>query len=216
MEVRCDQDFRPPGGLSGHIRSALEWIGQSDLEGIGFILLMEDIPEASKRADPDVIYASENQLSIFGAYRARSEDLAAHIILIVRSLYKPMPRPFVRTRGMTLRIAKTIAHEVGHHVRAEKRFALLRKSDSETLENEEEFAHRYASDVVTRMKSDERYKSGDKVLRLAASIRYYQGVRAWKKRKYLMAAEYFAMATDLQPDHAEANYWYWEARKKVN
>ncbi len=77
--------------------------------GIGHVVLLDDVPEVSKRGDPDVERAIQGGLLIFGAYRARSSTLSAHIILIVRSLYRPMLRVFVHTSAMTLSIANIIS-----------------------------------------------------------------------------------------------------------
>ena len=119
--------FTPPLGLQRHIRRALTWIDPIDLHGINHIFLFEDIPEVSKQGDPDVERAIRDNLLICGAYRALRATMAAHVILIVKSLYHPMPGIFVHTPAMTLSIARTIAHEVGHHLIAEKRFALRPK-----------------------------------------------------------------------------------------
>ena len=59
------------------------------------------------------------------------------------------------------------------------------------------------------------YRFGSLLNRLAAALNYYKGVHAWKKKKYTDAAAYFDMATDLEPDHAEASYWFWRAKERA-
>ena len=215
MQIRCWQDFSPPRGLSGHIRRALNVIEPQDLEGIDHILLLEDVPEISRRADPELERVLQDDLLLFGAYKARTNDGPAHIILTVRSLYLPVPGVFSHTPAMTIWIAETIAHEVGHHLIAEKKYALRKKPDSDVLETEEEFAERYAHAVISRMERGGIYHLGAKLLRLAAAINYYRGARAWHKKNFDQAAHYFDMAIQVDPTHDDANYWFWKAREKA-
>jgi len=215
IEIRCWQDFSPPRALTAHIRRSLNWIEPEDLDGIDHVLLLEDVPEISRRADPDLERALQDDLLLFGAYKARTINGPAHIILIVRSLYLPVPRIFSHTPAMTLRIAKTIAHEVGHHVIAEKKFALRKKSNSDEVESEEEFAERYERAVISRMKRRWVYRIGAKLLKVAAAINYYRGARAWNKRRFDQAARYFEMTIQVEPAHSDANYWFWRARENA-
>ena len=116
---------------------------------------------------------------------------------------------------MTLRIAKTIAHEVGHHLIAEKKFALRKKTVSDEVETEEEFANRYSRAVIARMKQVRVYQVGAKLLRLAALINYQRGARAWNKGRFAQAAKFFEMTIKLKPSHDDANYWFWRAREEA-
>ena len=215
IEIRCWQDFSPPRGLTGHIRRALSVIEPQDLEGIDHVLLLEDVPEVSRRADPELDRILQDDLLLFGAYKARTKDGPAHIILIVRSLYLPVPGVFTHTPAMTIRVAKTIAHEVGHHLIAEKKYALRKKPDSDELETEEEFAERYERSVISRMKRGGIYILGARLLRLAAAMNYYRGTREWKKKNFDQAAHYFDMTIQVEPTHDDANYWFWKAREKA-
>lgn len=215
IEIRCWQDFSPPRTLTAHIRRSLKWIEPQDLDGIDHVLLLEDVPEISRRADPDLERALKDDLLLFGAYKARTINGPAHIILIVRSLYLPVPRIFSYTPAMTLRIAKTIAHEVGHHVIAEKKFGLRKKSNSDEVESEEEFAKRYERAVISRMERRWVYMLGAKLLKVAAAINYHRGARAWNNRRFHQAARYFDMTIQVEPAHSDANYWFWRAREKA-
>jgi hypothetical protein len=215
MQIRCWQDFSPPRGLTGHIRRALKSIEPQDLEGIDHVLLLEDVPEISRRADAELERVLQDDLLLFGAYKARTNDGPAHIILIVRSLYLPVPGVFAHTPAMTIRVAKTIAHEVGHHLIAEKKYAPRKKPDSDVLETEEEFAERYERAVISRMERAGIYHLGGRLLRLAAAMNYYRGARAWNKKNFDQAAHYFDMAIQVDPTHDDANYWFWKAREKT-
>ena len=215
MQIRCWQDFSPPRGLTGHIRRALNVIESEHLEGIDHVLLLEDVPEISRRADPELERILQDDLLLFGAYKARTNDGPAHIILIVRSLYLPVPRVLTHTPAMTVWVAKTIAHEVGHHLIAEKKYALRKKADSDVLETGEEFAQRYARAVISRIQRGGIYHLGAKLLRFAAAINYYCGAREWHKKNFDQAAHYFDMAIQVDPTDDDANYWFWKAREKA-
>jgi hypothetical protein len=215
IEIRCWQDFSPPRGLTGHIRRALSVIEPQDLEGIDHVLLLEDVPEISRHDDPELDRALQDDLLLFGAYKSRTNAGPAHIILIVRSLYLPLPGILTHTPAMTIRIAKTIAHEVGHHLIAVKKFALRKKPDSDELETEEEFAERYERSVISRLQREGIYVIGARLLRVAAAMNYYRGARAWNQKNFAQAAHYFDLAIQVEPTHEEANYWFWKAREKA-
>src|SRR5215470_12368274 len=106
MDIKCWQSFVPPQGLKRHIRNALACIEPQDLAGIDHVLLLEDIPEISRRLDKSIDEALKDGLLILGAYRPRDLTTSAHIILIVKNLYEPIPRVLVNTSAMTMRIAE--------------------------------------------------------------------------------------------------------------
>lgn len=213
VEIKCWEDsFAVPRGLHKHIHRALNYIDPQDLLGIDHILLLADIPENSR--DPDVIRAIAEDLLILGAYKRRQGEVSAHIILIVRSVYEPMPKVLRRTSAMTLRIAETISHEVGHHLIAEKRFALRPKRGSDRIETEEEFADRYALSVSSRMKQRFLYRFGSFLAMTAAAIIFQKGVRAWDRQEYGKAANYFKLAMTVKLDYPDGSYWYQQAREK--
>ena len=214
MEIRSWEDCVAPRGLHKHIHRALSYIEPQDLLGIDHILLLADIPESSRKTDPDVIRAIAEDLLILGAYKRRQGEVPAHIILIVRSLYEPMPKVLTHTPAMTLRIAETIGHEVGHHLIAEKRFALRPKKGSDQIENEEEFAERYARLVTSRMKRRVVYRFGSFLVTLSATLIFWKGARAWSREHYANAAKYFDWALRVKGDYVEASYWYGQAREK--
>jgi hypothetical protein len=178
--------------------------------------LLEDVPLIALQADADLERAVNDGLLLFGAYKRRTENVLPHVILVVRSFYHPMPRLFTHTPAMTIKIAKTIGHEVGHHLIAEKKFALLVKSDCGVLESEEEFAERYARLIVSRMQRRWWYRVSSVLLKIAAALNFHKGASAWKKGNYAQAADYFDMAIQVDPSHRDANYWFSEARRKAS
>jgi hypothetical protein len=116
---------------------------------------------------------------------------------------------------MTIRITKTIAHEVGHHVIAQKKF-VLRKRPSDEVESEEEFATRYAREVIVRMQHRWYYQLGSRLLKLAAAINYQRGAHAWNRGRFDHAARYFDMSIQVELNYGNANHWFWKAREKAH
>jgi hypothetical protein len=215
MNIRSSEGFIPPAGFVRWIRSALDWIDPVDLAGIDFVLLFDDVPPFTPGKNPDLAKAIREGLLLFGAYKARNENWPAHVMLITRNLCQPIPPLLQRSPAMTLWIAETIAHEVGHHVIAERRFALRPKTDGTGIEDEEEFADRYAESIMSKMKSRLRYRFGDFLLGLAAEANFQKGARSWKQGQYQTAAHYFYLTTQLRPDHKEASYWFYWAEEKA-
>src|SRR5689334_17204099 len=115
MDIKCWHDFVPPRNLAKCVRAALKYVDPEHLEGLDHVLLLESVPQISIRRDPDLRRTIEDGRLVFGAYRPKTADKAAHIILIVRSIYDPIPPLLTATPAMTLRIAEVIAHEVAHH-----------------------------------------------------------------------------------------------------
>ena len=216
MEIRCWRPFATPRGLYRHIKQTLKFIDETDLSGIDHLLLLKEVPENSARDDQEVREVLQDGRLIFGAYAWRTASRPAHIILIVESLYSSLPWFFAYTPAMTIRIAETIAHEVGHHLIAENRFALLVKKGSGVRETEEEFADRYAHSVTARMKRRLGLRIGDFLLGLAADIHYYKGRNAWTKGKYADAVTHFDMANKIKSKHRDAGYWYVQAKQRAS
>lgn len=216
ITVKCSEDYVPRAGFVRRIRSAFNWIEPADLEGIDFVFIFENVPPTTPGKNRDLEKAIREGLLLFAAYNSRSAHWPAHIVLIARNLYERVPRLIRHSPAMTLWIAENIAHEVGHHLIAERRFSLRTGVEGKGTEDEEEFAERYAKSIVARMKSGTVYKFGEFLLKIAAEINYYKGARKWKKGEYELAADYFYMAIQLYRDHPEAGYWFWQAKAKVS
>jgi len=216
VAVKVSEGFIPPLGLEHRILSALNWIDSADLEGITFVFLFDGVPSITPGKNRALDEAIREGLLLFAAYNARSANWPAHIMLMARNLYKPIPRLLQHSPALTLWIAENIAHEVGHHLIAERRFTSRPRPDGAGTEEEEEFADRYAKSITAKMKSSPRYQFGSFLLRMAAKSNYYKGARSWKKGRYQIAADYFYLATQLNRDHPEASYWFWKAKERAS
>jgi len=216
MEIKCWDNFVPPRDLVRRIRAALKHIDAEQVEGIDHVLLLDQVPDVSLRRDPDLRRTVADGRLVFGAYRSKDDNNAAHIILIVRSLYGPMPPLLTSSAAMTLRIAEVIAHEVAHHLIAERRFLLQSKPGTAMSETEEEFAKSFARAITSRMERKFIYRLGGVLLRTAASVNFQRGVRAWRKGNYDQAAKYFDLAIKIKADATDASYWFVKAREQAN
>jgi hypothetical protein len=215
ISIRTSDDFVPRLGFSSRIRTALGFIEPLDLEGIDFVFVFEEVPPPTPGKNRELDEALREGLLLFAAYNYRSATWPPHIILIARNLCKPVPRLIRHSPALTLWIAENLAHEVGHHLIAEKKFRLGSETDRGRSEPEEEFADQYALSITTKMKGSLRYRVGDLLLGIAAQINYAKGIRCWKKQEYRLAADYFYMTTQLRKNHKEASYWFWRAKEKA-
>lgn len=215
MEIKCWNEFIPPRGLVRHVRQVLTYVDQEDLGKLDHILLLEKVPEISIRRDPDLRSVIEDDRLVFGAYKPRDAKIAAHIILIVRSLYDPIPPILTMTPAMTLRVAEIIGHEIAHHLIAERKFTLRPKIGTSITEDEEEFARRYARALTSRMERRLIYRFGSLLLNAAARINFQRGARAWGKGEYETAVKFFDLAIQIKADSTDASYWFFKAREKV-
>src|SRR2546425_11050083 len=109
-----------PLGIIRHIRRALSWINPTDLIGIEFIELHSKIGAADENSPEWHRHATEQDLSVNGLYVRREQLSPAHIKLFVKDLYRGVPKMYWLTPVVTLVAAQTIAHEVGHHLIAER------------------------------------------------------------------------------------------------
>lgn len=197
------------------ILSSLRWIPAEDLEGIGSIFLFDRIPPLTPGRNPDVERSIQEGLLLFAAYNDKSEGEPAHIILVLPNLYKPIPRFLHRSPALTLWFTENLAHEVAHHVIAEKRYVLRAMPPAARVESEEEFAERYAESLAAKMKSAKVNRLGNFLLKIAAEVNYYKGVYFWTKQKYQAAAKCFYLATQVRRNHRKAAYWFWKAEERT-
>jgi hypothetical protein len=147
-----------------------------------------------------------------GQYFAKTGDLQARIELYVDDLYRGIPRVYWLTPVFTLHLARTVSHEIGHHLIAERGYIFEPGEKLELPHHEEEIANRYAASVVSRMKARSYYRLAAWLGRDLADWHYLQGIFAWEAGRYSRAAERWYAAFLLDPDHLDASYWYWRAK----
>ena len=215
ITIQCCGSFTPPKGCVSTILAALSWIPAEDLEGIGSMFLFEHMPPLTPGSNPDLERSIQEGLSLFAAYNGNGKGEPAHIILVLPNLYKPIPRFLHRSPALTLWFTENIAHEVAHHVIAEKRYALRATPPAARVQSEEEFAELYAESLVAKMTSARVNQLGNLLLKIAAEVNYYKGVYFWTKQKYQAAAECFYLAIQVRRNHRKAAYWFWKSEERA-
>lgn len=210
IEIRNNCSQLPLGAI-WHIRRSLAWLNQSDVAGIGSIRLADSI------AETDSPYwhqrAVAEGLSINGFYNPADQDEPATITLFVRDLYRGIPRAYWLTPAVTMLLASTLAHEVGHHLIAERGYVFAPGERVEPSEYEEEMATRYSFSVIKSMKSRWYYRLGSWITKDLAGWHYVKGMLAWKDNQYERAAESWYRSFCLDPDREDAIYWYKRAKE---
>jgi hypothetical protein len=214
----CDRtrDFRVTAKFVRQVKSALQSVPPEDLIGVEKIYLMDYIPKITPGANVGLQNSLNEGLLLFAAYNARNEVEPAAVILFVHNLFKPIPRIFRSSPALTLWRAKSIGHEVGHHLLAEKRFIRRVRADGEDLESEEEFADRYSRDIVNKMKLRTRYRMAAALLEVAAELNYLRGLRSFRRNDFDLAVKQFYLATQVEPNHVEASRGFWQSLRKLN
>jgi len=194
-----------PKGLVRQVRRCLKWIEPADLEGIAFVCLMDQMP-------PNLMSSDSPHDNTYGWYHLQMENIPPYIVLYIPNIYSGIPSFLWRTTVPTLRISRSLAHEVAHHVRARRGSLLCQPAESP---NEESFANEYAAQVLQRMTKAWSYRLGHWCIREIAGWYYAFGNVDWRNGKYAAASDSFFKAWDLDPQHKNAAHWYLRAKKML-
>jgi hypothetical protein len=216
MQIRNDCTD-PPKGLLRHIQRSLKWINPADLEGIDFIWLTDKPSEQLVENNEGLKRATEEGYCAYGFYVPKKKG-SSYIMLFVKGLYQAISAdPIYRiTPAPTLWITRTLAHEVGHHLVAQRGYIFEPSEKYKHKEIEEEFCDRYAFNVLKKMQGRWYYRLGMWALKDIADMHYHFGTKAWKSKDYERAAEHWYNAGQLNPDHQDAVRWYWLAKSKCS
>ena len=200
-----------------HVRRALNWINQEDLKGLHAIRVMDertDDPEYAKRP---------RYLSGFvykGHYESKTKDLDAQVVLFTKDIYFGIPAPMMYTPAATLRLARTLAHEVGHHVVNTKGYIYQPWENYKPWTGvidpyEEKMVEAYAGDVIERMRRHWPYKFGNFLIRKFAKLLYTIGLQKYRDGHYQKSAQFAFCAYNLDPTNEHANQCYRHAMEKL-
>jgi len=204
-----------PFGARLHVRTCLRWINPADLAGVGSIELQDSMPKATKDSPDWHKQATADELSINGLYIHGSGISPARITLFTRDIYRGIPKLYWLTPVTTLSFARTLAHEVGHHLIAERGYVFTVGEKTHLPEYEEEMAHRYSSSVLKRMRQRCYYRLAHRAMRDLALTHYMLGVHEWNAGRYRKAAEDWYKAFHLDSDRQDAIDWYLRARQRL-
>jgi len=203
-----------PCGLIGQVRRSLSWIDPLDLDGIGLILLMDEIEEPDDTAPDWHKKAKANEVCVSGQYFRGDGNSLTQIVLYVRALYRGIPSFYRLTTVPGLSICYTLAHEVGHHLIAKRGYIFEATEIFRNAETEEEFCNRYAFRVTERMMIRWYHRLGMWALRDLSGWYYAFGCDDWKSKSFKKAAENFYTSFHLDRNREEALYWYWRAKEE--
>jgi len=202
-------------GLSWHLQRSLSWIPEGDLFGIEEIVLDEQLGPATPTS-PEWHHNMEGRnLAVGGQYFGRRGDLPPSIVLYVASLYRGIPKIYWLSPVITLQLARTLAHEVGHHLIEQIGYIFDRGERVKPREYEEELSNRYSFSVRKRMLRRWYYRVADWLTRDLAGWHYAMGICEWRDGRYEKAAARWETTFCLDPNRADADYWYYEAKKAL-
>lgn len=204
-----------PYGAIWHIRRSLSWINPVDLVGIGHIQLLDNIVEPSQDSPEWHKRAVSEEINVNGEYIRQHQTSPAYIILYIRDLYRGISPFYWWTPVTTLNICRTLSHEVGHHLIAQRGYVFQPGEKVTPAEFEEEMANRYSATVLQKMKKNWYYKLGQWAIKDLASKHFILGVLDWKEKKYKEAAERWYRAFHLDPERADALHWYLRAKEII-
>ena len=201
-----------------HVERVLSWLPKRDLEELEVVKVIKDCPdeELDVRNVPAYMRGFLNN----GQYVYRTKNHPAQIFLYANDIYFGIPKPLLGTRMATLKVARTLAHEVGHHVIAIRGYIYdpsekYRPWNGVRNPVEEDMVNRYASDVLDRMKKDWSYKVGELLARMISHFLYKAGLQDYWDGNYKVAASRQSQAHSLNPKIEEAGQCFRHAIEKL-
>ncbi len=201
-----------------HIKKSLQWIPPLDLVGIDHIRLVDEVTEintGSPKKDKEL----HDEMSKPAGFYCKGENSPAFIELIIKNLYYPIPFFANFSPLPTLRIAKILAHEVGHHLIRTRGYVFLHDEKYPAYEKkpefEEEMADRYALEIVRKMKKKLTYKIGTYLMDSLSDYHYGVAMAAWNDKDYKSSAAHWEKSLILNSERQESLEWYWHSRKKI-
>lgn len=208
---RCS---KPPFGLEWQVRRSLRWLDRSHLEGLAEIRLEDELPKWPVTGEEvewvQRIRVEGHTAYVNGWYAMPTASEPPFIILYAQPVYRPIPSFLWWSTVPTIRILRTLAHEVAHHLIATRGYVFKKEED---LSDEEMLANRYAESVLRKAAAQWSYKLGQWCLKDIAGWHYAFAMVDWRQKKYKAAAERFYNAWNLDPENEAASRWYWRAKE---
>lgn len=216
--MRIEVESRSVKVTTWHIQRVLRWVPKEDLDGLGLIKVIDECPddELDARRVPAYMWG----FLYNGQYINATKKRPAQILLYANDVYFGVPKAFRVTSVATLKIARTLAHEIGHHVIASRGY-IYQPSEKYRPWNgirnpeEETMVDRYASDITERMLRHPSYKLGKSLTRMLSSLLHSAGLKNYSKQNYQLAASMFARAHSLDLENEDAGQAYRHAMEKL-
>ncbi|HZI60317.1 MAG TPA: hypothetical protein VFD62_06380 [Pyrinomonadaceae bacterium] len=200
-----------------HVWRVLKWINQEDLKDLHAIKIIDD-----RSNDPEYV-KRPRYLSGFlynGHYEFKTKDRQARVVLYANDIFFGIPYIMMHTPVATLKVASTLAHEIGHHVVATKGYIYkpwekYRPWNGVNDPCEEKMVELYAADVIERMARHWRYKFGKFLAGKLANFLYDAGRQEYWDGDYVRSAKLAFHAYHLDPTNLAANQCYRHAMEKL-
>lgn len=217
MRIEIDASCFPPI-TRRHVERVLSWLPKRDLEGLEVVRVIEDCPDEELNADKVPAYMRGFRYN--GMYVPRRKNGPAQILLYANDVYFGIPKVFLKSRMATLKIARTLTHEVGHHVIATRGYIYdpsekYRPWNGIRNPAEEDMVDRYASDVLERMKRQLSYKVAELQTQTVSHLLYKAGLQDYFAENYKASASRQARAHSLNPKNEEAGQCFRHAIEKL-
>jgi hypothetical protein len=200
-----------------HLRRVLKRIGQHDLEGLEFIRVIDECPD-----DPESAKVPQYLRGFLhnGHYLRKMKNRPAEVVLYANDIYFGIPKLLMASPMATLKVARTLTHEVGHHVIATRGYIYkpwekYKPWDGIRNPYEEKMADAYASDVMERMLKHWPYKLGKLMLRMLSNVLYQWGLTDYWDGNYQSAASLETRAHSLNPENEDAGQCFRHAMEKL-
>jgi hypothetical protein len=204
-----------PLGAVWQVRRCLRWIDPNHLAGIGYIELIDKLPDVKETSPDWYKEARKTDRGINAWYLHETETYCASIVLHMSELCNGIPGFFWWTTVPTLLITKVLAHEVAHHLKFTRGYIFSRNENLKREWQEEAAADRYAFDLIREMRRKWLYWLGHEAIAVIADTYYRTGVKRWEEKNYAKAASYWDKVMRLDSDHTYAAHWYWRALDMV-
>ena len=216
MQIKTNTSFFPRL-TKWHVRQVLKWCRHDDLKGLESIIVIDKCPDdpMSTKVAPYIRGFLYN-----GHYSRRIRNQTAHVVLYSDDIYFGIPKLLMASRICTLKIARTLAHEIGHHVIATRGYI---HQPSEHYQpwtgirdpHEEEMADQYAAEVMNRMLTSWRNRFSRLLAQMLSIFLYKAGIQDYWDGNYESSARLEFRARAINPDNVEAGQCYRHAMEKL-
>ncbi len=200
-----------------HLRRILRWVHPKDLEGLESIVVIDDCPD-----DPEYVKTQPYLRGFLynGHYEKKKRHSPARVVLYSNDIYWGIPKLFWVSPTARLKIARTLFHEIGHHVIATRGYInepheKYKPWDGSRSPYEEEMADSYASNAMTRMLRAWPYKFGRLVARGLSTLYFKAGIQDYWDGNYQSAAALQFRAHSLNRQNEEAGQCYRHAMEQL-
>jgi hypothetical protein len=200
-----------------HVRRVLKWINAEDLKDLHAIKVIDERPD-----DPEYTGRPRylSGLLYNGHYEFKTKDRDARVVMYANDIYFGIPYTMMYTPAATLRLARTLAHEVGHHVVATKGYIYkpwekYRRWNGVADPYEEKMVEDYASDVLERMLGHWPYKFGKFFTRKFANLLYRASLQQYWDGDYVRSARLGFRAYHLDTTNLDASQCYRHSMEKL-